>query len=202
MNDHGSITQWLDKVKEGDSLAVQAVWDRYYQRLIGLARKKLRDTARRVVDEDDVVAAAFDSFLRGAEAGRFPRLDDRDDLWQVLVMITARKAVNQMKHQARQKRGGGNVRGESALYSPDSPEDRAAIDQVVGSSPTPEFAADVSEQVENLLIQLDDEVLRRVALAKMEGYTNDEIATQLGVKTRTIERKLRVIREIWSPEER
>lgn len=201
MNSHGSITQWLEQVKQGDSLAVQTVWNRYYHRLIGLARKKLQDTPRRVADEDDVVAAAFDSFLRGVAEGRFPRLDDRDDLWQVLVMITARKAVNQMKHEGRQKRGGGNVRGESALYSPNSPDDRAAIDQVVGSDPTPEFAADVTEQVEELLAQLDDETLRSVAVAKMEGYTNDEIAEQLGVKTRTIERKLRIIREIWSPVE-
>ena len=113
-------------------------------------------------------------------------------------MITARKAVNQMKHEGRQKRGGGNVRGESALRSPNSPDNRAAIDQVVGSEPTPEFAADVTEQVEALLAQLDDDTLHRVAVAKMEGYTNDEIADQLGVKTRTIERKLRIIREIWS----
>ena len=69
MNNPGSITQWLDQVKQGDSLAVQAVWNRYYHRLIGLARKKLRDTPRRVADEDDVVIAAFDSFIRGVEAG-------------------------------------------------------------------------------------------------------------------------------------
>ena len=69
MNSHGSITQWLEQVKQGDSLAVQTVWNRYYHRLIGLARKKLQDTPRRVADEDDVVAAAFDSFLRGVAEG-------------------------------------------------------------------------------------------------------------------------------------
>ncbi len=198
MNARGSITQWLEQVKQGDSVAIQEIWNRYYHRLLGLARKKLQDTPRRVADEEDVVVMAFDSFIRGANAGRFPRLDDRDDLWQVLVMITARKAVNQMKHQARQKRGGGQVRGESAIDAPNLSDDRGAIDQIVGGEPTPEFAASVTEQVEALLDHLGDDTLRNVAIAKMEGYTNNEIAGQLGVKVRTIERKLGIIREMWS----
>lgn len=200
MNEHGSITQWIESIRDGGSLAPVELWNRYYHRLVGLARRKLKDAPRRVADEEDVALEAFHSFCRGAEAGRFPKLDDRDDLWQVLVMLTARKAANQLKHDFRQKRGGGQVRGESVFIQVGSEQERAAIDQVVGSEPTPEFAADVAEQCQELLCQLDDETLQTVAVAKMEGYTNDEIAEQLGVKTRTVERKLRIIREIWSSE--
>ena len=193
----GSITQWIDQVQEGDSLAANELWNHYYQRLVGLARKKLLDSPRRVADEDDVVVDAFNSFYKGVQAGRFPRLEDRDDLWQILVMLTARKAINQMKHGARQKRGGGQVRGES-IFVGSNPDERAGIDQIVGSEPTPEFAEDVARHCSHLLDQLDDESLRQVALSKMEGFTNREIAEQLDVKERTIERKLRLIREIWS----
>jgi RNA polymerase sigma factor (sigma-70 family) len=198
MSSQGSITQWLDQVKDGDSLAAQQIWERYFHRLVGLARKKLKDTPRRVADEEDVVIMAFESFCRGVEDGRFPRLEDRDDLWQVLVMITARKAANQMKHDFRQKRGGGNIRGESVFLADASDEDRAGIDQVVGTDPTPEFAGQVTEQCQDLLDRLDDDTLREVALWKLEGYTNDEIAERLGCITRTVERKLRIIRELWS----
>ncbi len=106
--------------------------------------------------------------------------------------------LDQLKHQFRQKRGGGQVRGDSVFIENLSGEERAAIDQVVGSEPTPEFAAQLTEECERLLSQLDDETLRTVAVAKMEGYSNDEIAERLGVKTRTVERKLNLIREIWS----
>jgi len=41
---------------------------------------------------------------------------------------------------------------------------------------------------------------RRVALAKMEGYTNDEIAAQLECAPRTVERKLRLIRSLREAE--
>jgi RNA polymerase sigma factor (sigma-70 family) len=198
VDDQGSITQWIGDLRGGGSLAAEKLWQRYYMRLVGLARKRLQGAPRRVADEDDVVANAFHSFCRGAEAGRFPKLGDRDDLWQVLVMITARKAADQLKHQYRQKRGAAQVRGDSLRVQDLNGEERALIDQVAGSEPTPEFAAQLTEECELLLDKLADESLRCVALAKMEGYTNDEIAERLNVKTRTIERKLNLIREIWS----
>ncbi|MDX1948408.1 MAG: ECF-type sigma factor [Pirellulaceae bacterium] len=198
MPDQGSITQWIGDLRDGRSAAAGKLWERYFGRLVGLARKKLRDTPRRMADEEDVVVNAFQSFCAGAAEGRFPKLGDRDDLWQVLVVLTARKAADQMKHQFRQKRGGGVVRGESVFIEKMNGEERALIDQVVGSEPTPEFAAQLTEECGRLLDLLNDETLRAVAIARMEGYSNDEIAAKMGVKTRTIERKLNLIRELWS----
>jgi DNA-directed RNA polymerase specialized sigma24 family protein len=196
--DQGSITQWIGDLRGGRSVASEKLWERYYVRLVGLARKKLRDVPRRVSDEEDVVVKAFHSFCAGAAEGRFPKLGDRDDLWQVLVVLTARKAADQLKHQYRQKRGAELVRGDSLRLEDMNGEQRALIDQVAGSEPTPEFALQLTEECERLLAQLNDETLRSVALAKMDGYTNDEIAERLNVKTRTIERKLSLIRDIWS----
>jgi hypothetical protein len=68
-----------------------------------------------VADEEDVALSAFDSFCRGAEKGRFPRLQDCDDLWQLLFMITTRKAADLVEHERRQKRGGGLVLDEAML---------------------------------------------------------------------------------------
>lgn len=198
MSDQGSITQWISDLRGGRSDGANGLWQRYYHRLVGLARKKLRDSPRRVTDEEDVVLAAFHSFCAGAAEGRFPRLDDRQDLWQILVVLTARKAADQLKHHLRQKRGAGLVRGDSVFVENMNGEERAAIDQVAGSEPTPDFAAQITEECGRLLTQLGDDVLRTVAVAKMEGYTNDEIAKRMGVQTRTVERKLNLIREIWT----
>ena len=194
MTDQNSISCWIEDIRAGNSLAAVNLWNEYYTRLVALARKKLGGMPRRVADEEDIVVDAFNSFCRGAEQGRFPQLGDRDDLWQVLMMLTARKAGNQIKHDLRDKRGGGNVRGES-IFIGGHEFDRIGLDQVAGSAPSPEFADQVVQQCSEMLDQLDDEVLRKIALAKMEGYTNDEIAEMVGVKTRTIERKLNLIRE-------
>src|SRR5262245_17412849 len=107
-----SVTHWLNRLQAGDSAAAQKLWERYYQRLVSLARGKLQGTPRRAADEEDVVLSAFNSFFRGAAHGRFPRLDDRDNLWRLLVVITARKALNLARLERRRKRGGGAVLDE------------------------------------------------------------------------------------------
>jgi DNA-directed RNA polymerase specialized sigma24 family protein len=201
MSDEGSITALLHEFRDGDSLAAQRLWNHYYQRLVRLARRKLGDVARRVSDEDDVVLHAFNSFCVGAAAGRFPQLEDRDDLWQILVMLTARKAGDQRREQMRLKRGGGSTLGESALYSPDRENAPSGLDGLASGEPTPEFAAQVTEEYRRLLVELNDDTLKSIAVARMEGYSVADIADRLQVNPRTVERKLRLIREIWSAAE-
>jgi DNA-directed RNA polymerase specialized sigma24 family protein len=189
MSSPGSVSIWLARLKDGDSAAAQHLWESYFRRLVGLARQKLQGRPRAVADEEDVALSAFHSFCAGAERGSFPKLLDRDDLWQVLVMITARKSYRLLRDQGRQKRGGGAVQHVSALE-----EDLAAI---IGTEPTPDFAAQVAEEYGRLLELLGDEELKAVARDKLEGYSNAEIADRLGVVERTVERRLGVIRKLW-----
>jgi DNA-directed RNA polymerase specialized sigma24 family protein len=201
MRPEASVTQWIDRLKEGDPDAAQKLWERYFRRLVGLARKKLRAAPRRAADEEDVALSAFDSFCRGAEHDRFPQLHDRLDLWQLLVLLTARKAVDLAQHERRQKRGGGGVLDEAALRRPaDSSAQGGAFDQIEGPEPTPAFAAQVAEECRRLLERLDSPELRSVALLKVEGYSNEEIAAQLGCGLRTVERRLGLIRATWEQE--
>jgi serine/threonine protein kinase len=125
-----------------------------------------------MADEEDVALSAFDSFCRGAAEGRFPQLVDRNDLGQLLVLITARKAIHLLQHERRQKRGGGKVQGETELADPD---DEPLLAQVISQEPTPEFAAQVAEECRRLLDQLGEGELRSIALWKMEGYTTEYV---------------------------
>lgn len=200
MTQDDAVTQWLDGLAQGNESAAQRIWSRYYEQLIGLARNKLRDSPRRVADEEDVVLSAFQSFCDGVAAGRFPKLNGRHDLWKLLVTITARKAVAQLRREHAQKRGGAAVRGESVFVDKDGSHDSGDIGQVLGHEPTPEFAVQVTEQCHALFESLDDECLRVVALLKLEGYGNREIAGHLDWSIATVERRLGRIRQIWSQE--
>lgn len=195
MEDDGSVTLWLGQLKSGDESAAQQLWERYYRRLVGLARVKLRNGQRRVMDEEDVVQSAFQSFCKGAEEGRFPQLQDRDDLWRLLVVITARKAINQQKYLNRKIRGNGKSGGESWLQVGGEDAERRALEQVVGAEPTPEFAAAIVEDFDQLLERLGDETLRLIAFWKFEGRSNPEIAKHLDCSLSAVERKLRLIRQ-------
>jgi DNA-directed RNA polymerase specialized sigma24 family protein len=198
-SDGGSVTTWLHHLRSGQGDAAQRLWERYFPELVRLARRKLRDTSRRVADEEDAALSAFDSFCRGAAGGRFPRLDDRDDLWQVLVMLTARKVLHFRRDEGRLKRGGGKVLDQAACTPTDDSPDPLA--EVIGTEPTPEFAAQVSEEYERLLTKLESEELKTVAQLRLEGYTAAEIADRLSCVPRTVERKLGLIRKIWQADQ-
>jgi hypothetical protein len=127
MSSAGSITHWLRQLQAGEPAAAQPLWECYFQRLAALARKRLLGSPRRAADEEDVALSAFDSFCRGAERGRFPQLVDRSDLWQLLVLLTARKAARLKLHERRQKRGGGKVLTEADLPAADAAAEEPAL---------------------------------------------------------------------------
>src|SRR5262249_8072286 len=136
MSSHGSVTAWIEQLCTGDRDAAQQLLERYFQRLVDLARKKLRGAPRGMADEEDVALSALDSFFRGAEHGCFPELHDRDDLWYLLLVITERKTIDLVNHEKAQKRGEGKVRHEGSLAGDSS--DAAAFDQLPSPEPTPE----------------------------------------------------------------
>jgi DNA-directed RNA polymerase specialized sigma24 family protein len=187
----GSVTDWIARLKAGDRAAAGGLWERYFRRLVGLARRRLRAAPRQAADEEDVALSAFDSFCRGAARGRFPLLKDRDNLWPLLVVITARKAEDLRTREGRRRRKLAPAPGGAAA---------AALEGLVSREPTPAFAAQVAEECRRLLDRLGDEGLRAIALLKMEGYTDEEVADRLVCVPRTVRRRLQVIRSLWQQE--
>jgi DNA-directed RNA polymerase specialized sigma24 family protein len=191
-----TVTVWIQQLVAGEQAVLQRLWEAYYPRLVALARKKLQGAPRQMANEEDAVNNAFYSFHRGVEQGRFPRLADRHDLWQVLVMLTVRKASNQARDARAQKAGGGRVRNASALDRPGEDEGRAFAD-LIDREPDPAVAVEVADECRRLLALLPNDSLRQVAVWKMEGRSNQEIATLLGRSVSRVEAKLADIRKIW-----
>ncbi len=198
MSSTGSVTFWIDQLKGGAHEAAQPLWERYFSKLVLRARQKLAAAPRRAADEEDVALNAFASFCRAVELERFPQLNDRDDLWQLLIVLSDRKATDQVRFEQRQRRGGGAVLDEAALDT--DAASAAPLAEVVGPEPTPVLTAQVAEECSRLLDRLNDAELRWLAVRKMEGYTVAEIASQLGCMPRTVKRRLHLIRRIWQEE--
>jgi DNA-directed RNA polymerase specialized sigma24 family protein len=194
----GSITKWIAGMKAGDGAAAQPLWERYFARMVNLARARLRASGRlgrdAASDEEDAALSAFESLRAGLARGQFPQLADREDLWRLLVVITTRKVRAQARRRMSQKRGGGQVQLTCDFDEPSSDDDLLA--RAVGSEPTPEFAVMVAEEYRLLLDRLGDDVLRKVAVLRVEGFTSDAIADQLGCARRTVARQLALIRRI------
>ena len=113
MSDDGSVTHWFEQVREGDSVAAQAVWERFFPELVRLAREKLRGTPQQMADEEDIAASVMESLFRAAQMGRFPNLADRHDLWRLLLRMTVRKVIDLRRRESSERRGGGRVKGQA-----------------------------------------------------------------------------------------
>jgi DNA-directed RNA polymerase specialized sigma24 family protein len=190
--DKGSVSGWVSQIQAGDASAAQRLWDRYFRRMVGLARARLRANGT-PAEEEDVALSAFASFCHAAGQRRFPQLANRDDLWRLLVMLTARKVWRRRRREQSQKRGGGLMRSQDFELE---------LDGIVGREPTPEFAAEVADELQARLACLKNADLVAIARSKLDGYTNDEIARQLGWARSTVERRLRLIRLQWIQESR
>lgn len=192
MSPSDSVTAWIAELKAGESTAAERLWERYFHRLVGLARRKLAASTRRAHDEEDVALSAFKSFCLGATDGRFPQLIDRDNLWPLLVVLTSRKAQDQLKSERRLKRGGMVER--DGVRAPGI--QTAELENLLSREPSPEFAVQMAEACESLLARLPA-THRQIAELKLLGHSNAEIAEQLDCGLRTVERRLELIRRVW-----
>jgi RNA polymerase sigma factor (sigma-70 family) len=188
----GSVSRWLGPLQKGNPDAAKQLWERYFVNLVQLARKRLGRSPERAADAEDMALSAFDSFCRNAENGRFPELQDRDNLWRVLAVITARKAARLLRDESRLKRGGAVAASEE--------DQDALLEQLFSREPSPELAAQMTEEYERLLGVLGDDLLRRVAVWRMEGHSVEEIAGKIPCSPRSVKRRLHVIRILWENE--
>ena len=192
------FNELLQRVREGDDQAIAKLWEDYYQQLVRIAAKRMPQNLRRSGDEEDIALSAFHSFIAGIRHDRFPDLSGRDNLWGLLITLTGRKVHAHMRHQTRQKRGGGAVRGESVFLDRAGDQTAGGIGGVTGDANPADIQAELAEACDVLLDQLDDEQLKQIAVMRMDGFLVDEIASRLGLSKRAVERRLQLIRRTWT----
>lgn len=180
----GSVSHWLDGLKQGDSVAAQELWNRYFSRLAAVATSRLRNLSPDKGGED-VALSALKSVMIGVRENRFPDLSDRSSLWPLLVTIAARKSVSEQRRQLAQKRS----RAQECRL-----ED---LRDYIGAEPSPEFAVEVSDELERLVTALDDPTLRTIVEQRLAGFSIAEIADGLECSNRTVIRKLNRVRQEW-----
>ena len=195
------VTELIGLLRQDDpavrDMAASLIWQRYFRDLLDLARKNLDRRVRHRMDEEDVVLSMFQSFCARQGRGEFD-LADRDELWRLLVTITLRKARNAARDHHRDRRDIARERTLSATADDDQSCPGWALELMDASTPSPGEAAVLSEALERRLASLADPELRKIALARLEGFTNREIADQLDCTERSIERKLGRIRSKWT----
>lgn len=198
MSSLSPVRIWVAQLKDGDPQAAQQLWNTYFHRMVKAARAKLHCAPGRMADEEDVALSAFKSFCRGTRDGRFTRLHEHEDPWPLLLALTTHKAIDLVRHERRVKRGGAGVQSSRPASAQTQQEGEANFSELIGREPDPQVALQIAEECQHLLDGISDTILRAIALWKMEGFTTEEIAAKLSCTTRTVERKLQIIRRLWN----
>lgn len=185
MSSDSSVSRFIHLLRSGDAEAAKKIWDSYAPRLQLLAKKWVHRLGG--FDEEDVAISAIQAFFQGVADGRYPDLQGGTDLWQLLAVIAARKANDMRKRAIAEKRGTGIEPGSSD-----------GLESVPGGGLPADLSAMMMEEVRGLLDELKDGDLESVALLKLDGHTNDEVAAKMGYSRRTIQRMLKLIRDIWA----
>ena len=195
MSEIGSVTHWIQQLKSGERAEVHNLWERYFHQLVAIARSKLQTFPRTAADEEDVAISAFHSFCKAVEGGRFPKLDDRHDVWQILIMITRRKAISLKQYERREIRdcSRNQAFSDETMAGPD-------FKKFISSEPDPQFVSEMVDQCTFLMNKLDDDRLSQIVRWRMDGYTIAEIGEKLDLSPATIERRMRFIRKCWLDE--
>jgi DNA-directed RNA polymerase specialized sigma24 family protein len=190
-----SLGELLDKAPQ----EAEAIWAEFFPRMLKLAKSKLGGMQLRTFDEEDVALSAMNSFFRGKNDGRFDRLDSRDEMWRLLATITVRKVTAQRRKAMADKRGAGATRGESIFFNPANADSSmiAGLGNFSDDRLLPDTTEEILKNCEHLLEKLDDEKLRRTAIMRLEGYSNQEISEELGCSVARTKQRLQRIRELW-----
>ena len=187
-----SVTYWLTLAKNGDEAGAVQIWNRYFSRLLELAKRKLPIYARQGADEEDLAISAMNCLLVGARKDRFKKLEDRQDLWQLLVVITQRRACNLKRHNMRR------IRAPQRVPNGDDESRSSEILAFVDKQPAASDIAALDDTLQKLMGMLKTEIDRRIVKLKLAGNSRREIADEVGILPDSVNRKLRKIHAIWA----
>lgn len=178
-----STPEQLQSVQDGNAEAAARLFEHYAQRLARLAEQHLSRKLAGRLDGEDMVQSVFRTFFRRSAQGEF-QVDSSAQIWKLLVKITLMKARAKGRYHTAGMR---NAKVEVSDVDARLPEPTA-------HEPGPLEAAALADQIEALLRGLPP-LYSNVLEMRLRGYSAAEIAPELGVSRRTVERALNLLQQ-------
>jgi len=178
----GSITRHLQDFRAGDDEAASRLWKRCVRLLLMQAEKLLDGRNLRVADQDDMANVVFTEICQGLHSGQYDRIQDRKNLWRLMWTITRRRAINHRRRYNSPRRivdAALPVDSASNCFDPSS-DDQQVVDWMF-----------------DLQDCLPNPALKEIASLLIAGHSDEFIAGKTAHSLRTVERKVRVIEDLW-----
>ncbi|MFM8251460.1 MAG: ECF-type sigma factor [Planctomycetota bacterium] len=193
-DDVGSITQWLLELQRGVPQAADEIWKRVYGKLVRTASRYLQKSPDHAVDGEDVAQSAFRKVCVAVMDGRYPDLENREDLWRLLFVATLNRVRRHYRDLKTQKR------------SHEATSSLEAVDEsLIADLRSPAAEAEMADLIAHLLDRLDQEDpsqrLRKIAILYLDGFSANEIAKSVQRRKTNVLQDLRLIRILWQESE-
>jgi len=192
MTDTAEEQALIELWRQGDQNAARQIVERYVDRLLTLARRRISQRLASRVDAEDIVQSAFRSFFLRAKEGRFV-FAEQDDLCKLLVRITLHKTLRQVAFHKAAKR-------DPSAEIEQGEHHQERLMALLDSEPTPEAEVAFLDQLEHFFSQLRPQE-RAILELRLQGFSNEEITQKLNLKyDRKIRRVIEHIRAIAEKE--
>jgi RNA polymerase sigma factor (sigma-70 family) len=182
-----SFAQVLDGLRHSGDEAAAKVVERYYRRLVALARKKLGERLRPRVDVEEVVQSALGTFFVRARAGQF-QLRDWNGLLALLMCITARKCLKAYEVHLAASR---DVRREQ----PPPGTEAGGPWALLARAAPPEEELLLEETLEQATHELN-EYERQIVSLTLHGCPPADVCARLGCSRAKVSRVLGRVEEV------
>lgn len=185
--DPGSVTLWLNKLKKGDRGAAEAIWNRYYPRVLQIASSNLDRRRDRAIEGEDIAQSTFRNVFLAFSNGNLSELGNRDDLWRLLFVSTLNRLRRHHRDSITNKRNPGSKMLDSDLN-----------ESLVSRLESPSAKAELADLIEHLMTNLDridgSGELRNIALLQLEERSANEIAKILRRRKIHVLQRIRLIK--------
>jgi DNA-directed RNA polymerase specialized sigma24 family protein len=162
----------IAKFREGNEDAAAALFERYFERLVMLARGQLGWRLKGVEGSTDMAQSVLRSFFMQLKADDI-RVGPEDSLWPLLVTITLNKVRNRAKFWQRERR---DLARQIPLQEGGDP---------LESGPSPQDAAELRDLVDRLLEPFSPRRRRTIELI-LAGESVARIVAEVGTTERTV----------------
>jgi RNA polymerase sigma factor (sigma-70 family) len=195
----------VNKIAAGDRMALDEFVHRYNWKMVRMADRYMRRLRAHLVTchAEDAVNDTLAKLYRRAIDGELPCVESSVEFWRMFFSMLKDEIRGALAHDAAIKRGGPGAhrsRDQSRLGGNSRPWreglslDDLSVDEVYALLPPSRDLALIEGEIEEFLQHLDDPLTRKIAVLKLQSYTNEQIAELLELNERTIERKLVALR--------
>jgi DNA-directed RNA polymerase specialized sigma24 family protein len=189
----GSVSGWIELIRLGNTVAIEPLLERYFQRLVSFSDRKLRSGIRTSDDGEDIALQVIESVFRKIGRGSYPKLSDRNDLWLVLMVAAQRRVIDKQRKVLRWERHFAPVRTLTDLMEVLNDD----LGEYLSKDDGQRRACEMIDLWDHMLSKLKDPSHREIAMLKLDGYSNRDIAIELKMTPKRVDRAVESILERW-----